>query len=76
MVKTLLRKRKVSLILVAVLLLVIGLYIRCTKVNTDQPCGTYQSNDQLFKDANNKCYYVDQTTHKNVYVDQSLCNCY
>jgi hypothetical protein len=68
--------KKITLILAAVLILVIGLYIRCTKVNTDQPCGTYQNSQQLFKDGDNKCYYVDQSTHKNVYVDQSLCSCY
>lgn len=68
--------KKISLILAAVLIAVFCLYTRCTKVNTDQPCGTYQSSQQLFKDSNNKCYYVDQSSHKNVYVDQSLCDCY
>ena len=68
--------RKISIAVASVLLVIVCLYIRCSKVNTDQPCGTYQNNQQLFKDADNKCYYVDQSSHKNVYVDQAMCNCY
>lgn len=62
--------------IIALLVGVICLYSRCAKISTDQPCGNTTDNQQLFKDADNKCYYVDQNTHKNVYVDKSLCNCY
>lgn len=68
--------KKISVIVAVLVVIVICFFTRCAKINTDQPCGTYQLNIQLFKDADNKCYYTDQDTHKKVYVDQSMCNCY
>ncbi|MEO6523981.1 MAG: hypothetical protein ABIN91_20020 [Mucilaginibacter sp.] len=68
--------KKISLIVAVILIAVICFFSRCAKINTDQPCGTYQTNIQLFKDSENKCYYKDQDTGKKVYVDQSICNCY
>jgi hypothetical protein len=68
--------KKISFILIGAVLLIVGLNTRCTKVNTDQPCGTHGNNQQLFRDGdNNSCYYIDQSTHKNVYVDKSECTC-
>lgn len=64
------------LALAVVLIAMVGLYSRCTKVNTDQPCGLTDKQDQLFKDADNRCYYIDQSTHNKIYVDKSICNCY
>jgi hypothetical protein len=69
--------KKISLLLGAILIiLLVGLYVRCTKINKDQPCGTYGSNEQLFKDSNNKCYYIDNSSGNKVYIDKSLCSCF
>jgi len=50
----------------------------CTKVNKDQPCGTYQVQtvtEQLYKDSNGNCYYVDPASGQKVMVPNSTCNC-
>ncbi|WP_139113064.1 hypothetical protein [Mucilaginibacter sp. PPCGB 2223] len=50
----------------------------CTKVNKDQPCGTYQYQnvtEQLFKDSNGNCYYIDGTTGQKTMVPNSSCGC-
>jgi len=50
----------------------------CTKVNKDQPCGTYQNQntlEQLFKDSNGNCYYIDGTSGQKTMVPTSSCGC-
>jgi len=50
----------------------------CTKVNKDQPCGTYQNQnvqEQLYKDSNGNCYYVDPANGQKVSVPNSSCDC-
>lgn len=68
-------KKRYYLIIAA---LIIGclFFIKCAKINKDQPCGPYNNtNEQLYKDSNNKCYYIDNQTGAKVYVDASQCNC-
>ena len=50
----------------------------CAKINKDQPCGTYQNQtvtEQLYKDSNGNCYYIESTNGQKVMVPNSTCNC-
>ena len=68
--------KKLYFLIVLVLLAVAFIFVKCAKVNKDQPCGPYNNtNQQLYKDDSEKCYYIDNSTGEKVYVDRSFCNC-
>ena len=43
------------------------------KAFDDVPCGTYNDN-QLWKESDGRCYFINQDGHKE-YVEESDCNC-
>ncbi|WP_448699799.1 hypothetical protein ACFGVR_22040 [Mucilaginibacter sp. AW1-3] len=69
--------KKLPFLLFAGMLFTIFLSIAaCTKVNKDQPCGTYNGTNQiLYKDSNGNCYYLENESGKKVSVPNSTCNC-
>jgi hypothetical protein len=69
--------RKIYFIVIVILAVFVSLNIRCTKINTDQPCGLYMNNtQQLYKSSDDRCYYIDNPTGNKIFVDKSNCNCF
>ncbi len=68
--------KRYLLLLIAVLLMGINSLTSCAKINKDQPCGTYQNGatvEQLYKDGNGNCYYIDRNNGNHISV--ATCGC-